>query len=70
MMVISLIGFIISIVYTSQGIFSDIFPESFNTNGADFGFSLGVAFCTLFLMMFIGAFVNITPSDEEIKSLK
>lgn len=70
MMVISLIGFLISIVYTSQGVFSSIFPESWNTGGTDFGLSLGVAFCTLFIMMFIAAFVNMAPTDEELRSLK
>ncbi|MFW5990850.1 MAG: hypothetical protein ACOCZ6_03570 [Nanoarchaeota archaeon] len=69
-MVISLIGFIVSIVYTAEGVFSSMFPQSFNTGGTDFGFSLGVAFCTIFLVMFIASFVNITPTDDEIKSLK
>ncbi|MGM5482615.1 MAG: hypothetical protein ACQESF_04090 [Nanobdellota archaeon] len=69
-MVISLIGFMISIVYTSEGIFSKIFPQSFNTNGIDFGLSLGVAFCTLFLMMFIASFVTITPHKDELEKYK
>ncbi|MBN2458292.1 hypothetical protein JXB31_04140 [Candidatus Woesearchaeota archaeon] len=65
-MVIGIIGFIISAVYTASGRFNEIFSGL----GKDFGLSIGFSFSLVFLIMTIAAIVSITPSSEELKELK
>lgn len=68
MAIVSLMGFIISAVYTSYGKFQETFPpERF---GENFGLSLGFAFTLVFLMIFIASFASAIPSESEIKSYK
>jgi hypothetical protein len=62
-MVISIIGFMISAVYTASGKFTDIFISL----GENFGISIGFAFCLVFLLMFIASVVSITPSSKELE---
>lgn len=64
MMVISIIGFIISAVYTASGSINDVFPPSW---GENFGISLGFAFCLVFVLMFVASVISMTPTDEELR---
>lgn len=63
MMVMSIIGFIISAVYTISGGFDRLF----HSWGENVGASLGFSFCLVFVIMFIASMVSITPSDEELR---
>ena len=65
-MVLGLIGFIISALFTVSGRFSRIFAGL----GEDFGLSIGFAFCLVFLAMLVASFVSITPSGKELRELK
>jgi hypothetical protein len=65
-MIISIIGFVISAVYTASGRFTNLF----NSFGENFGISIGFAFCLVFLLMFIASVVSITPSGKELKEFK
>jgi hypothetical protein len=65
-MVISIIGFIISAVYTASGRFA----EMFRGLGENFGVSVGFSSCLVFLLMFIASVISITPSGKELKELK
>ena len=64
LMVMSIIGFIISGVYTVSGKFDTLFKSW----GENVGASLGFAFCLVFVIMFIASMVSLTPSDEELKN--
>ena len=67
-MLFSLIGFIMTAIYTASGEMEAFFlGAGFEP---DFGLSLGFAFCLVFIMIFLGSFVSMTPSDEEIRSYK
>ena len=71
LMIAGIMGFIICILYTSGGQFSEWFsfgesdPDKF-----DFGTNLGIALSTGFLLMFLGSLVSITPKmiDDEFKN--
>ena len=65
-MIIGIIGFLISAVYTVSGRFTEIFMGL----GENFGLSMGFAFCLVFLIMFVSSVVAITPSGKELKELK
>ena len=62
MMVTSIIGFIISAVYTVSG----GFERTFAGWGEGVGSSLGFAFCLVFVLMFIASIVSMTPTDSEL----
>lgn len=62
MMVFSIIGFVISAVYTISGRFDTIFASW----GENVGVSLGFSFCLVFVLMFIATMVSMTPSDKEL----
>ncbi|MFW6220235.1 MAG: hypothetical protein ACOC3X_01035 [Nanoarchaeota archaeon] len=62
-MVVSLLGFIISAVYTASGSF-EIFFKNLGL-GENFGLSLGFSFCLVFLMIFIASFVLIEPNETK-----
>lgn len=66
LMVTSIIGFVISAVYTLSGAFDKFFASW----GENVGMSLGFAFCFAFVIMFIASMVSFTPTDEELKELK
>jgi hypothetical protein len=57
LMVTSIIGFIISAVYTMSGSFERVFASW----GPNVGLSLGFSFCLVFVLMFIAAMVSMTP---------
>lgn len=61
-MVVGIIGFIISAVYTASGRFGEIFSSL----GENFGISIGFAFCLFFLIMAISSIVSITPGEKEL----
>jgi hypothetical protein len=65
-MIISILGIVISAVYTFGGTFTKIFAFM----GENAGLSFGMAFIFMFIMMFISAVVSITPSFDELKEIK
>lgn len=65
-MIISILGIVISAVYTFGGTFNKVFGFM----GPNAGLSFGMAFLLLFIMMFISAVVSITPSFDELKEIK
>jgi len=66
LMVTSIIGFIISAVYTVSGTFDRLFA----TWGENVGLSLGFAFCFAFVIMFVSSMISMTPTEEELKELQ
>jgi len=66
MMITSIIGFIISAVYTASGTFDRVFASW----GENVGLSLGFAFCFTFVIMFVASMISITPTDEELQKLR
>jgi len=66
MMVTSIIGFIISAIYTISGRF-DVWFASW---GDYTGTSLGFAFSLVFVLMFIAAMISMTPTDKELTELR
>lgn len=69
-MITSIIGFIISAVYTASGKFESFFLQFDNQIFQNFGNSLGFAFCLTFILMFIASVISFTPSDKELSELK
>ncbi len=65
-MIISILGIVISSVYTFSGTFTRIFAFA----GPNGGMSFGIAFLLLFILMFIASVVSITPSFDELKEKK
>jgi hypothetical protein len=65
-MVIGIIGFVISAVYTASGRFTELFSGL----GENFGLSIGFSFCLVFLLMFIASVISITPSSSELREIK
>gem|GEM_PF-5895142 len=65
-MIISILGIVISAVYTFSGTFNKIFAFM----GENAGLSFGMAFLLLFILMFIASVVSITPSFSELKEIK
>jgi len=65
LMVTSIIGFIISAIYTSMGQFTEWFGNT-AVWGENFGVSLGFSFCLVFILMFIASMISITPTDKEL----
>ncbi|MEM4268176.1 MAG: hypothetical protein QXK37_05090 [Candidatus Woesearchaeota archaeon] len=63
-MIISIIGFIISAIYTVSGRFTRWFDK---WGGDGFGLSLGFAFCMVFVIMFLSSIVSMTPDPKELR---
>jgi len=76
LMITSIIGFLISAIYTASGGFERLFLsvcDHYNVAVCpfeNFGMSLGFAFCLAFIIMFIASMISITPSDRELAELK
>lgn len=66
MMITSIIGFILSAVYTAGG----SFERAFSAWGENFGLSLGFSFCLVFLLMFVASMVTITPTWKDYEPKK
>jgi len=69
LMITSIVGFVISAIYTASGQFDKWFaPLAANNPGIfeNFGVSLGFACCLAFILMFIASMVSITPTDKEL----
>ena len=62
LMITSIIGFVISAIYTVSGSFDRVFASW----GENVGTSLGFSFCLAFVIMFIASIVSMTPTDTEL----
>lgn len=62
-MIISIVGFLISLTYTISGQFSDWFMFMGENTGNSFGF----VFTLVFLLMFISAVISMTPSFDDLE---
>jgi hypothetical protein len=63
LMITSIIGFIISAIYTVSGAFDSVFASW----GEYVGTSLGFSFCLAFVIMFIASMVSMTPTEHELR---
>ena len=60
-MVVSIVGFLISVTYTFSGRFNKWFAWS----GENAGYTWGFLFILFFLLMFIAAVVSMTPKGDQ-----